>query len=127
MAPKVKHGGLFGGGSKGSKDKGAGGAASSSQPVLPPVALALRDEAIAVLRDELGAGFETATLEDLCKEYTLRGIKAKLQARRVAAVDMTALVTARKNAEDALRSEQETRDAAVAQAKAAVDAELGTV
>ena len=115
----------------------------------PETALTLRDEAIAVLRDELGEGFEAATFEALCKEYALRGIKSILQARRVAALATpqealplrqaeadyvtsmqeasAKLATARQTAEDALRSAQEARNAAVAQAKAAVETELGTV
>ena len=127
------------------------GKVSSKAAAPSSPAMTLRDEAIAVLREELGEGFEAATFETLCREYTLRGIKSRLQARRVAAVGMTApqevlvlrqaeadfitsmqdahakLVTARQNAKDASRSEQEIRNAAVEQAKASVETELGTV
>jgi len=89
--------------------------------------MALRDEVVTLLREELGEGYESATLGVLLKAYTLKAILPKLKARRVVALDLTALVAARKSAEDALRTEEATRKAAVAQVEADVDAEIGTV
>ena len=89
--------------------------------------MALRDEVVTLLREELGEGYESATLGVLLKAYTMKAILPKLKARRGVALDLTALVAARKSAEDALRTEEATRKAAVAQVEADVDAEIGTV
>ena len=89
--------------------------------------MAVRDELVALLREKLGAGFGTALLPALLKEYTLRTLAPELKARRVAALDTSALVSARRAAEAALRTEEQARAEAVAVSNANVDAELRTV
>ena len=89
--------------------------------------MAIRDEYIAVLRDELGEGFEVATFATLTKEYARRGLQGKVLARRRALLDNTALITARQSAEQALRDEEAARKTAEGDLVTQFEADLGTL
>jgi hypothetical protein len=88
--------------------------------------MAISDEYIAVLRNELGAGFESTTLADLMKAYVTVALKPKVLARRRALVDTTALVTARAAKEKALADEETSRKTADTALVAQLDTDIGS-
>lgn len=67
--------------------------------------MAIREDIMALLRQELGVGFETATFAVMAREHVLRGLRSKLLALYRSRIDETALVDARKTAEAALAQE----------------------
>ena len=87
--------------------------------------MAIRDEYIAVLRQELGAGFESAILSTLMREYVARELKPKVLAARRAALDTTALIAARVAKEQALADEITARKAAEDALAAQLEIDLG--
>ena len=87
--------------------------------------MAIRDEYIVVLRQELGVGFESAILATLMREYVARQLKPKVLAARRAALDTTALVAARVAKEQALRDEEAARKAAEAALVVQLEVDLG--
>ena len=71
--------------------------------------MAVREDILALLRQELGKGFETAPFAVMAREYVLWALRPKLLALYRSRLDETALVDARKAAEAALAQEIEQR------------------
>lgn len=86
--------------------------------------MAIGDEYVAVLREELGAGFGQTALAGLMKEYVKRKLKSKVLARREAALDDTALVAARAAMERTLLDEESSRKASEATIVATLDLDV---
>ncbi len=71
--------------------------------------MTIRDEAITILRDDFGEGWETKTLAELSKECARRYVLPKVKARRRATISLTSLEAARVAAELALGIENTAR------------------
>ena len=87
--------------------------------------MALRDDYTAILRQELGPGFEAATQPQLERAFVKRALRSRLAAIYRGRVDDTALVVARQAAEQALRDETANRIAALATADSQLENDLG--
>lgn len=89
--------------------------------------MSIRDEYVAVLREVLGEGYESATLSILLKDYAKVTLKPKVLAKRKAALDNSALQNARVALEEALRTEAESLKAAEAALVTQLDLDVETL
>ena len=89
--------------------------------------MAIRDDAIAIMRQDLGPGFEAATFAVLQRAYLRRALRPKLKALYLSRVDSTALVVARQALEQALRNEETLVEAERAGTERLLDTELDTL
>lgn len=87
--------------------------------------MAVREDVIALLRQELGPGFEASTFAQLERAYLKRVLKPKLRALYRSRKDDGALVAARQAKEQALRDEEALRQAALDAADAQLETDLG--
>ena len=86
--------------------------------------MALNDDLTAILRAQLGDGFERTPLPALRREFEKRNLRPLLQAYRRRGIDTASLERARQVVEDTLRTEQATRAAAVATSDAQAEADI---
>lgn len=86
--------------------------------------MAIRDDIMVLLRQELGEGFETATFAVMAREHVLRALRPKLLALYRSRLDETALIAARQAAEGALALEIEQRKLNEAGVAAQLDNDL---
>ena len=86
--------------------------------------MALRDDFVQMMRDDLGRGFETALFPALVKEVAKRQYAPRLRALYASRVDTSTFITARQTAEQQARDAQTQLDAAKKAAQVQADADL---
>ena len=86
--------------------------------------MALRDDFVQMMRDDLGIGFETATFAALVKEVAKRHYAPKLRALYASRVNTSPLIATRQAAEQSARDAQAQLEAAKAAAQLQADTDL---
>jgi len=87
--------------------------------------MAIRDDVLMLLQQQLGEGFAAATLAACSKAYVMRGIRPHLIALYKSRIDTTLIVAARQAAEQAAKDETAQYKAIDDAVPGQVDADLG--
>ena len=87
--------------------------------------MAIRDDVLMLLRQELGDGFETATLAICSKAYVAQQMRPKLIALYKSRIDKSFIVAARQAVEQAAKDEEAQYKAIDDAVPGQVEADLG--
>lgn len=89
--------------------------------------MAIQDDLIAMMREDLGPAFEKATIAALLKEVAKRVYAPRLKALYAARLDNAALLAQRQSAEEAARQAQVDMESARAAAMTQAETDLAGV